>query len=80
MVWVGAPACFSDYRATLHRRRSSVGLLDSDMSRFAGHNIRILVSSSRMACSVSVSIFSASEGMRVVASSAESGVRVPAVC
>lgn len=40
---------------------------------------RILVSSSRMACSESVSILSASEGMSVVASSAESGVSVPAV-
>jgi hypothetical protein len=33
-----------------------------------------------MACSESVSILSASEGMSVVASSAESGVSVPAVC
>ena len=33
-----------------------------------------------MAWSESVSILSASEGMRVVASSAESGVRVPAIC
>lgn len=46
--------------------------------RQAGGNVRILVSSSRMACSESVSILSASEGIRVVASSAESGVRVPA--
>lgn len=45
-----------------------------------GQDVRILVSSSRMAWSESVSILSASEGIRVVASSAESGVRVPAAC
>ena len=46
----------------------------------SAENVRILVSSSKMAWSESASIFSASEGMRVVASSAVSGVRVPTVC
>lgn len=41
-------------------------------------NVRIFVSSSSMGCSVSCSSLPASEGMSVMASSAESGVRVPA--
>jgi hypothetical protein len=40
-------------------------------------HVRILVNSSRMGCSVSLSILLASEGISVVASSAVSGVRVP---
>jgi hypothetical protein len=40
-------------------------------------HVRIFVNSSRMGCSVSLSILLASEGISVVASSAVSGVRVP---
>lgn len=46
----------------------------------SGGCVRILVSSSSIAWSESVSILSASEGISVVASSAESGVSVPVVC
>lgn len=67
-------------RAGFYRRRSSGHVVSLTCMQVERIYARILVSSSRMACNESVSILSASEGMRVVASSAESGVRVPAAC
>jgi hypothetical protein len=56
--------------------RSQLSIQSS--SYLASHsNVRIFVNSSRMGCSVSLSILPANEGMSVVASSAESGVSVP---
>lgn len=62
-----------------YRSRSSGERVSSSRVDVCGvQNVRIFVSSSNIACSESVSILSASEGMSVVASSAESGVSVPA--